>query len=222
MNKKNYKSDGKPERRAIIIPVTLEKREADGDSRKISGYAAVFEQKTKIGTWYEEQIARGAFDECDFSRCVLNFNHDDNNLLGRVSSGTLKLEIDEKGLRFECELPETTTANDILTLIRRGDIEGCSFAFVVRESSWEWLSDADPAQLDQRTIMKISEVFDVSVVTHPAYEQTSVDARSAEAAREQHREELRQEEEEEEEKEKAEVESQSRLRQEQTITLNIF
>lgn len=219
MNKKNYKSDGKPERRAITIPVMLEKREADGDSRKISGYAAVFEQKTKIGTWYEEQIARGAFDECDFSRCVLNFNHDDNNLLGRVSSGTLKLEIDEKGLRFECELPETTTANDILTLIRRGDIEGCSFAFVVRESSWEWLSDADPAQLDQRTIMKISEVFDVSVVTHPAYEQTSVDARSAEAAREQHREELRQE---EEEKEKAEAESQSRLRQEQTITLNIF
>ena len=219
MNKKNYKSDGKPERRAITIPVTLEKREADGDSRKISGYAAVFEQKTKIGTWYEEKIARGAFDECDFSRCVLNFNHDDNNLLGRVSSGTLKLEIDEKGLRFECELPETTTANDILTLIRRGDIEGCSFAFVVRESSWEWLSDADPAQLDQRTIMKISEVFDVSVVTHPAYEQTSVDARSAEAAREQHREELRQE---EEEKEKAEAESQSRLRQEQTITLNIF
>lgn len=218
MNKKNYKSDGKPERRAITIPVMLEKREADGDSRKISGYAAVFEQKTKIGTWYEEQIARGAFDECDFSRCVLNFNHDDNNLLGRVSSGTLKLEIDEKGLRFECELPETTTANDILTLIRRGDIEGCSFAFVVRESSWEWLSDADPAQLDQRTIMKISEVFDVSVVTHPAYEQTSVDARSAEAAREQHREELRQE----EEKEKAEAESQSRLRQEQTITLNIF
>ena len=219
MNKKNYKSDGKPERRAITIPVMLEKREADGDSRKISGYAAVFEQKTKIGTWYEEQIARGAFDECDFSRCVLNFNHDDNNLLGRVSSGTLKLEIDENGLRFECELPETTTANDILTLIRRGDIEGCSFAFVVRESSWEWLSDADPAQLDQRTIMKISEVFDVSVVTHPAYEQTSVDARSAEAAREQHREELRQE---EEEKEKAEAESQSRLRQEQTITLNIF
>ncbi|MBR5979439.1 MAG: HK97 family phage prohead protease [Oscillospiraceae bacterium] len=219
MNKKEYKTDGNTERRAISFPVTLEKREAEGESRKISGYAAVFEQKTKIGTWYEEQIARGAFDECDFSRCVLNFNHDDNNLLGRVSSGTLKLEIDEKGLRFECELPETTTANDILTLIRRGDIEGCSFAFVVRESSWEWLSDEDPAQLDQRTIMKISEVFDVSVVTHPAYEQTSVDARSAEAAREQHREELRQE---EEEKEKAEAESQSRLRQEQTITLNII
>lgn len=219
MNKKEYKTDGNTERRAISFPVTLEKREAEGASRKISGYAAVFEQKTKIGTWYEEQIARGAFDECDFSRCVLNFNHDDNNLLGRVSSGTLKLEIDEKGLRFECELPDTTTANDILTLIRRGDIEGCSFAFVVRESSWEWLSDEDPAQLDQRTIMKISEVFDVSVVTHPAYEQTSVDARSAEAAREQHREELRQE---EEEKEKAEAESQSRLRQEQTITLNII
>ena len=219
MNKKEYKTDGNTERRAISFPVTLEKREAEGESRKISGYAAVFEQKTKIGTWYEEQIARGAFDECDFSRCVLNFNHDDNNLLGRVSSGTLKLEIDEKGLRFECELPDTTTANDILTLIRRGDIEGCSFAFVVRESYWEWLSDEDPAQLDQRTIMKISEVFDVSVVTHPAYEQTSVDARSAEAAREQHREELRQE---EEEKEKAEAESQSRLRQEQPITLNII
>ena len=217
--KKNPAPEGQTERRAVIVPVVLEKRDDEAESRHVSGYAAVFDQKTNIGGWYEEQIARGAFDECDFSHCVLNWNHDDSSLLGRVSSGTLKLEVDEKGLRFDCDLPDTTLGNDILTLIRRGDIEGCSFAFIVRENKWEWLSDEDPSLLDQRTITKISAVYDVSVVTHPAYEQTSVDARSAEAARDEHKEQRQKE---EEEKQQAEAESQSRLRQMQTITLNIF
>lgn len=188
MNKDKIKDDGRRESRVIAIPVALEKRDDGQESRKVSGYAAVFGQKTKIGNWYEEQIARGAFDGCDFSQCVLNFNHNDSNLLARVSSGTLKLEVDEKGLKFDAELPNTTLANDILELIRRGDIAGCSFAFAVRKSSWEWLSDEDPAKLDQREILEISDVFDVSVVTHPAYEQTSVSARSAEADRDAHRE----------------------------------
>ncbi|MBP5172787.1 MAG: HK97 family phage prohead protease [Bacteroidales bacterium] len=190
MSKNKRQPDGLSERRIIAIPVTLERRadeDGESESRRISGYAAVFNQKTRIGNYFEEEIMPGAFDECDFSRCVLNFNHDDNILLGRTSSGTLSLDVDEKGLRFEADLPNTTHANDILELIRRGDIEGCSFAFVVRESAWEWLSDEDPAQLDLRKIVKISDVFDVSVVTHPAYEQTSVDARSAEADREDHK-----------------------------------
>ena len=188
MNKNNHPEDGRTEMRVISIPVTLEKRDDGQDSRMVSGYAAVFGQKTKIGNWYEEQISRDAFKDCEFSRCVLNFNHNDSNLLARVSSGTLKLDVDEKGLKFEAELPNTTLANDILELIRRGDIAGCSFAFVVRRSAWTWLSDEDPAQLDQREIQEISEVFDVSVVTHPAYEQTSVSARSAEEDRDAHRE----------------------------------
>lgn len=215
MNKKQ-ETDGAIVRRAMIVPVSLEKREDGAESRKVSGYAAVFEEKTTIAGWYEEHIARGAFDDCDFSRCVLNFNHNDNNLLARVSSGTLKLEVDQKGLRFEAELPNTTVANDVLELIRRGDITGCSFAFVVRKSSWEWLSDEDPAKLDQRTIEKISDVYDVSVVTHPAYEQTSVDARSAEAERDAHRQNIN----DEIEKCKALAETQQREREFQFLTLS--
>lgn len=210
MNKEKQIDDGRKELRVITIPVALEKRDDGQESRKISGYAAVFEQKTKIGSWYEEQIARGAFDNCEFKRCVLNFNHNDSNLLARVSSGTLKLEVDEKGLKFEAELPNTTLGNDILELIRRGDIAGCSFAFVVRKSSWTWLSDEDPAQLDQREIIEISEVFDVSVVTHPAYEQTSVSARSAEEDRDAHRE----------AKNAALAESQRREREFQLLTIH--
>lgn len=216
MNKEELKKEGMVERRAHIISIGLEQREDGQESRRISGYAAVFDEKAKIGSWYEEHIARGAFDECDFTKCVLNFNHDNNNLLARTSSGTLELKVDERGLYFSAELPNTSVANDVLELIRRGDIAGCSFAFVVRESSWEWLSDEDPAQLDQRTIMKISEVYDVSVVTHPAYEQTSVDARSAEADRDNHREAAKKE----AEDAAALIESQRRERDFQFLTLN--
>lgn len=217
MGKINHNTDGRTERRAVVIPVTLERREDEQESRKISGYAAVFGQKTNIGGWYEEQIASGAFKDCDFSNCVLNFNHDDSNLLARVSSGTLSLEVDKKGLRFEAELPNTTLANDLLELIRRGDIQGCSFAFIVRKSSWEWLSDEDPTQLDQREILEISDVFDVSVVTHPAYQQTSVDARSAERERDAHR---RDREAAKEESDKVLFEKQRRERQMQIINLS--
>lgn len=190
MEKKNKPTDGAIEKRVITVGAALERRSDDGASRKVSGYAAVFNQFTKIGHYFEERIAPGAFDGCNFDRCVLNFNHDNSQLLARTSSETLRLKVDEKGLYFEADLPDTTLAGDILKLIERGDITGCSFAFVVRASEWKWISDEDPSKLDQRTITEISEVYDVSVVTHPAYEQTSVDARSAELARQEHLEQL--------------------------------
>ena len=159
----------------------LECRDAQEDSpRIISGYAAVFNQWAEIGSYwrYKEQILSTAFDGCDYSKCVACFNHNTDNILARFSSGTLKLEVDATGLKFEFEVPNTTVGNDMYELVKRGDISQCSFAFVVAEDTWKYSEDKEIT--DERTINKISELWDVSLVTYPAYEGTSVDARSAE------------------------------------------
>ena len=176
------------EKRSFSVAVDLERRD-EGSSRKISGYAAVFDSWSNPLVWFREKIDARAFDNADFSRCILCFNHDTDKILARTSSGTLQLEIDEKGLRFTAEMPNTTTGNDVLELIRRGDISQCSFAFHVREDSWNYLSDVDPKALDERTITDIDYVYDVSPVVHPAYDDTSVAARSLEQRKEEHQKE---------------------------------
>ena len=177
-NNKDMK--GQKESRMVSFQGKLEHRDAQEDSlRIISGYAAVFNQVAVIGRWYryKEQIASDAFDGCNYEKCVACFNHNTDNILARYSSGTLKLTVDEVGLRFEFEVPNTTVGNDMYELVKRGDISQCSFAFVVEEDTWRYSDDMDG--IDERTINKISELWDVSLVTYPAYEGTSVDARSA-------------------------------------------
>ena len=179
--KKNKDLKGQKESRMVSFQGRLECRDAQEDSpRIISGYAAVFNQVAEIGRYYrfKEQIASGAFEGCNYDKCVACFNHNTDNILARYSSGTLKLSVDEVGLRFEFEVPNTTVGNDMYELVKRGDISQCSFAFVVEEEIWKY--DEQNDENDLRTIEKISELWDVSLVTYPAYEGTSVDARSAE------------------------------------------
>jgi HK97 family phage prohead protease len=97
--------------------------------------------------------------------------------MARYSAGTLKLSVDEKGLYFEFEVPNTTIGNDLYENIRLGNISQCSFKFIVEEDEWKYALD-DSEQLDERTITKISQVLDVSPVVYPAYEETSLEARS--------------------------------------------
>lgn len=165
-----------PERRAMREPIAF--REAE-DSASISGYAAVFNQETVIGGifGFREQIAPGAFDqaiEADDVRAL--FNHDPNMLLGRTASGTLKLSVDRRGLKYDVDLPDTAVARDVRTLIKRGDVTGSSFGFTVDEDDWDE-SEMKKGKLPLRTILKAS-LWDVSPVTYPAYPQTSVSARS--------------------------------------------
>jgi HK97 family phage prohead protease len=167
----------KEERRALKSPIELR---ADDASATISGYAAVFNQETIIGSsmWgFREQIDSGAFDDAvktDDVRAL--FNHDPNILLGRTESGTLRLKTDKKGLRYEVDLPDTAQAKDVRTLIQRGDVSGSSFGFIVEEDDWDE-REVKKGKLPLRTILKAS-LFDVSPVTFPAYEATSVSARS--------------------------------------------
>jgi uncharacterized protein len=148
---------------------------ADG-SRTLSGYAAVFNSlSVDFGGW-QEMIAPGAFTRSLMSSpdVVCLRDHDNAILLGRTSSKTLTLEQDATGLRFDCALPNTTQAADLAVLMDRGDINGCSFAFICNMDDWKTTGDG----VTVRTIIE-AELYDVSVVTQPAYPDTSASLRSA-------------------------------------------
>jgi hypothetical protein len=154
---------------------TIELRQDDGKAPCIAGYAAVFQpcRSEDLGG-FVEQIDEHAFDEAldGDVRCL--FNHDANMILGRTKSGTLKLSVDSKGLRYAVDAPDTQAGRDAVTSIKRGDVDGSSFGFICQRDSWE--ADHESGAM-VRTILKAS-VFDVSPVVFPAYPDTSSALRS--------------------------------------------
>jgi HK97 family phage prohead protease len=172
------------ERRFILADdptysVGLEER--DGEPAKIRGTAAVYNREShKLGD-FREVILPGAFTEALTSRkndVVALWNHSNDAILGRLSSGTLKLSTDERGLHYEIDPPDTQLGRDLMTLIRRRDIVGSSFAFTVDPEHESYATDSNGETI--RTISKVSGLYDVSVVAHAAYPQTSVSVRSYE------------------------------------------
>jgi len=161
-------------------------KESDADAgngsevMKLDGYSAVFDKESENLGWgdYEvrEIIQKGAFTKAlQTSDCRALFNHNPNFVLGRESSGTLKIIQDEKGLRSIITLPDTTTAKDLAVLVARGDIREQSFGFTVAKDSW--LDDRENKK-SIRTIIEIGELFDISPVTYPAYPDTTIAKRS--------------------------------------------
>lgn len=156
------------------------------EGRTIKGYSAVFNSTYQMWDRYSETIAPGAFDGADMSDVVALFNHDDEKLLARTKdgTGTLTLKVDDKGLFFEFEAPNTTVGNDVLENIKLQNIRGCSFAFTVKEQNIEDFEDGTCL----RTILKIGKLYDVGPVVNPAYEDTEIEAckRSIEQRRKEH------------------------------------
>lgn len=155
------------------------------ESRIITGYAIVFKQPSRVlydtieGRYFEEIIMPEAIND-EFLRqqdIILNRDHNDTLILARwrKGQGTLKLSIDEYGLRYEAAMPETTHGNDTLESIRRGDLFGSSFRF--RYAKGGFRDEKGPNGI-RRTVTRFQGIYDVSVVATPAYEGTSVDARS--------------------------------------------
>lgn len=127
------KQNNEIEIRSLVSDLHIESREEETVGRTIVGYAAKFESwSDPIMGWFREKIARGAFDGCDLSDVIMCFNHNTDSILARTTSGTLRLEVDEIGLRFTFEAPNTTLGSDMLELIRRGDVSKCSFRLVSR------------------------------------------------------------------------------------------
>jgi HK97 family phage prohead protease len=157
---------------------------ADG-SKAITGYAAVFHRDGEPGTEYRlgpdivERIAPTAFNraiqEKHDARAL--FNHDPNMLLGRASAGTLRLSVDQRGLRYEIDIPDTNVGKDVATSIARGDLSGSSFAFRINGKGGQRFEKGK--EQDVRNIIDV-DLFDVGPVTYPAYEGTTTGLRSRE------------------------------------------
>ncbi len=154
----------------------IEVREADADGPLIVGYAAVFNQLSENLGGFRERIAPGAFKESlaagDDVRAL--WEHDPQYVLGRNVAGTLTLAEDRQGLRVAIRPPATTWAADLMTSMRRGDVNQMSFGFSVPKGgdSWEMV---DGMQI--RTLKRV-RLADVSVVAYPAYPTTSAEARA--------------------------------------------
>ena len=161
-----------------MLPIQ-ELRIDDSLDGKIVGHASVFDSwsETLGGIFpFKEIVRKGTFTETiklDDIRAL--FNHDPNFVLGRNKAGTLELEEDEIGLRVIITPPDTSWANDLIKNLRRGDISQMSIGFVVLEDTW-----GTQDGIDIREIKKV-QLFDVSIVTYPAYTQTDVGVRAMES-----------------------------------------
>ncbi|WP_271856081.1 HK97 family phage prohead protease [Patiriisocius marinus] len=164
------------ERRYVSQEVRMSN--ADDNNGVIEGYAAVYGARADLH-YFEEEVLPGAFDEVlmDDVRCLIN--HDPQYVLARSvnGEGTLKLELDEKGLKYSYKTPNRSYAKDLQDAIESGDVNQSSFAFFVKEDRWQ-KRDGKP---DLRSIVKFSQLLDVSPVTYPAYDAATVGKRSWEA-----------------------------------------
>lgn len=167
--------------RCLATDLRIEQRDTEPASRTITGYAAKFDVWSEpIMGWFREKIAPGAFEECDLQDVIMCFNHRDDAILSRTTSGTLQLTVDAVGLRFSFEAPNTTLGNDMLELIGRGDISKCSFRFGVAEDAWVYADEQNGLEVDERTILRFSRIVDVSLVVFPAYPDTEASVRHLE------------------------------------------
>lgn len=170
MNFKNEK-----EVRSITDLIKIETRADEGIEKKIIvGYALKFNSWSKDLGGFIEMIDRKALDKCDMSdvRCLVDHYRD--KILGRTTNSTLKLYIDDIGLRYECTPSNTTYAQDLIINMENGNINQCSFNFRL---NWEnpdcetWEYDEE-RKLYKRVLKDIKMLFDVSPVTYPAYTNT--------------------------------------------------
>lgn len=179
---KKQGTDPTHERRYLEV-ANLELRdmsEAASSPGEIHGYAAVFNERSEEMWGFQEIISPGAFNDSltndDDVRAL--WNHDENHILGRKKSGTLTLQEDARGLKVKIQLPDTQVARDLVTSMKRGDVDQMSFGFRVEEERWEEDEEND---IVLRTLLR-ARLFDVSVVTFPAYRQTTAEARSKAAS----------------------------------------
>lgn len=157
--------------------------------RTITGTAIVFDSWSNnlydpmVGV-FQEKIERGALTQqtLDNSDIVATMGHDKNYVMARrkFGHGNLELMLTERGLDFKFDCPETVKGEELLQHIKRGEIDSCSFAFTNPDDGERWYKEGD---MLKREVTKIDRIYDVSMVFYPAYEETSVSARSVELAK---------------------------------------
>lgn len=167
----------KKEIRAFNFEIRAEQNEEHG--HYLSGRPIVYDATTDLG-WYDERIAKGALDDADLKDIRFLVNHNTDMIpLARSrnnnANSTMQLSVDDEGMliRVDLDTENNTEARNLYSAVERGDLDGMSFMFVVGSDEWDDIDSEHPT----RTITKLSKVFEVSAVTFPAYEQTSISAR---------------------------------------------
>lgn len=167
----------KKEIRAFNFEIRAEQNEEHG--HYLSGRPIVYDATTDLG-WYDERIAKGALDDADLKDIRFLVNHNTDMIpLARSrnnnANSTMQLSVDDEGMliRVDLDTENNTEARNLYSAVERGDLDGMSFMFVVGADEWDDIDSEHPT----RTITKLSKVFEVSAVTFPAYEQTSISAR---------------------------------------------
>jgi len=160
-----------------LADVTLHEED---DKMILEGYALVFNNETLIGDeeyGFIEEIDSRALSETKMKDVPMKYNHMDSFLiLARTRNQSLQLSVDSIGLKVRAELLDTNTNQDIYKMVRSGLLDKMSFAFTVDEQVWN-----REGRVPKRTITKIERLYDVSVVDTPAYDATSIYARSLES-----------------------------------------
>jgi len=162
----------KIQRREMEVRAVME---PDNDARIVEGYAVRFNESASFmvgGTKYSEIIDRSALDKTDMSDVPFKYNHSDSfMIMARTRNKTLQLNRDDNGLKIRAQLADTNDGRDLYELIKRGDVDKMSFAFTVRKDEYD-------RKAHTRTIMDIDKLYDISAVDFPAYDTTSISARS--------------------------------------------
>lgn len=152
------------------------------DELIIEGYFALYEQETELWEGSYEILSKGAFDNTLNNDIRALWNHNTQYVLGRNKSGSLELRTDDKGLYAVVKLPKTQYANDLYQLVQRGDVDQCSFGFNILKEDLEELANGG-----YRWRINEIDLHEVSVVTFPAYENTTVQARAKQVEKLQER-----------------------------------
>lgn len=163
----------------------FEVRAEEGErGRSLTGRPIVYNERTDLG-WYDEIIASGALAETDLRDVRFLVNHNTNMIpLARSrnnnANSTMQMSVDEQGMliRVDLDTENNSDARSLYSAVERGDISGMSFMFSVAEDNWDNLDSDHPV----REVLKISRVLEVSAVTFPAYEATSIQARGLTSA----------------------------------------
>ncbi len=163
------------ERRYAKAAVEFRAPKKPGSPGTMRGYAAKYDTLSQNLGGFVETIQRGAFDKslADGLDVLARYNHDDNMLLGRTASGTVRLSSDETGLLYEVDLPDTQVGRDLAVLAERGDVYQSSFAFYTIEDEWGMTEQGFP----MRSLLA-TRLVDVAPVNTPAYLDTSSGLRS--------------------------------------------
>jgi Escherichia/Staphylococcus phage prohead protease len=168
-------------KREVRLALPAEIREGEGDDGegvRVAGYAAVFGEAADIGGWFNEVIERGAFDDVLQDDVPFLINHE-GLPLARTRSGTLSIKQDDRGLYIETVLdPADSDVARIIPKMKRGDLDKMSFAFSVGIEEWDETGD-----IPVRTLKKFDRLYDVAIVTSPAYDGTEIGLRCLEEHR---------------------------------------